>query len=384
MALRIETSRSTGGGGGGGTVQDPTNLWIIPTDEGATAGNTRGVSAVDLQSSRALAAQVASGSCSVISGGYDNMASTNFSVVAGGWNNSSTSSTGAVVGGGYLNLSTGKRSTVAGGQSNTASNNYATVSGGKDNTAQTGYATIGGGALNYAPASYATIGGGTANTTSGTYSAVGGGCGNVSSEFWGTIAGGRDNRSSANYSIVGGGGSNTASATYSVVGGGRFNVASGSYSFVGGGNYGVANKFGQQAHASGKIATTGDAQTSQLVARNQTTDATVTELFLDGVDDRLAIATDTVWVFEATIVARRTDADNEGAGYKISGVIDNNAGTTALIGAISKTTFGEDTAAWDVTAEADDTNDALVIKVTGENAKTINWVAFVRTTEVTG
>ncbi len=36
----------------------------------------------------------------------------------------------------------------------------------------------------------------------------------------------------------------------------------------------------------------------------------------------------------------------------------------------------------DVVIEADDTNDALVIKVTGAAATTLRWVATVRTAEV--
>lgn len=54
------------------------------------------------------------------------------------------------------------------------------------------------------------------------------------------------------------------------------------------------------------------------------------------------------------------------------------------MGGITKTALAEDTAAWDVDVLADDANDALVIKVTGEAAKTINWVARVTTAEVTG
>ena len=49
-----------GGGGGGGTVQN-VNLSIEPTDDGTTAGNARGANAVDLQTDRTAATQVASG-----------------------------------------------------------------------------------------------------------------------------------------------------------------------------------------------------------------------------------------------------------------------------------------------------------------------------------
>lgn len=88
--------------------------------------------------------------------------------------------------------------------------------------------------------------------------------------------------------------------------------------------------------------------------------------------------------FDITNAARRTDADNESAAYKLEGCIDRNGATTALVGSVTKTVIAEDDADWDVTAEADDTNEALVIKVTGEAGKTIRWVARIELTEVNG
>ena len=44
--------------------------------------------------------------------------------------------------------------------------------------------------------------------------------------------------------------------------------------------------------------------------------------------------------------------------------------------------LAEDASAWDVAVEDDNTNDALVIKVTGANSTDIRWVATVMTTEV--
>ena len=70
--------------------------------------------------------------------------------------------------------------------------------------------------------------------------------------------------------------------------------------------------------------------------------------------------------------------------YLITGGIDNNAGTTALVGSVTTTTVAEDTAAWDVTATADDTNDGINVLVTGEASKTIRWVARAEIAEVCG
>jgi hypothetical protein len=219
---------------------------------------------------------------------------------------------------------------------------------------------------------------------SGAAATIGGGSNNKASGDYTTIAGGYDSLASDSYATIGGGTSNTASANSAVVAGGTSNTASGAYSSIPGGRFAVANKQGQIAHTSTRFVADGDAQRSVYVVAATTTNATPTEMFLNVTAGNLTIAQHTTWFFRADIVARRQDADNESAGYTITGVIDNNAGTTALVGSITKTVTAEDTSAWDVTATADNTNDALVITVTGENAKTIYWVAAVYTVEVTG
>jgi len=114
-----------------------------------------------------------------------------------------------------------------------------------------------------------------------------------------------------------------------------------------------------------------------------TTDATETEIFVNGVaDSRITIASGYCYTFMVQISAKRTETSMECAGYKIEGVIKNDSGTTSLVDAPTVTSIAEDDSNWDVTAEADDINDALVIKVTGAASKTINWAATVNLTEV--
>jgi len=139
-------------------------------------------------------------------------------------------------------------------------------------------------------------------------------------------------------------------------------------------------------HDSGNFSSDGDARTGQYVLRAQTTDASVTEMFIDGSSVRLDLPNDSTWAFEITVCARRTDVNDESAYYKFEGAIDRNAtaATTALVQSGGIKTSDEDTAAWDVTLSADTTNGSLKLAVTGEAAKSINWVAFVRTVEVTG
>jgi len=67
-------------------------------------------------------------------------------------------------------------------------------------------------------------------------------------------------------------------------------------------------------------------------------------------------------------------------------MIINDSGTPVFLPATAPlaTVIGEDTAGWDAVVEIDPTTDALIIKVTGEASKTINWVARIVLTEVSG
>ena len=196
---------------------------------------------------------------------------------------------------------------------------------------------------------------------------------------YGTVGGGESN-TAGRYATVAGGEGITASAPHATVGGGMENTASGAGATVPGGYFGEASLRGQMAYASGRFANRGDAQASLYVLRNTTTDATATELFLDGSAEPLTIADGRTLTFDILVVAR--SSTGQSAGYHIQGVIENVGGATSFIGAPTVTTLGEDDATWNVAAQADDTNDALVIKVTGKAGTNIRWVATVRTAEV--
>lgn len=111
---------------GSGAIQ------VRVADSLAAGGNKRGSYAVDLQASRAQAAQVASGVYASIGGGYDNRATTEGASVGGGANNNS-SGTYSHIGGGQFNAVTGYGATIAGGKSNQAvGGNYGAVVGGSE------------------------------------------------------------------------------------------------------------------------------------------------------------------------------------------------------------------------------------------------------------
>ena len=144
--------------------------------------------------------------------------------------------------------------------------------------------------------------------------------------------------------------------------------------------YAAATHYGEMAYASGGFVAIGDAQASVYVMRDTTTDATMTELFLNGTNERLTIASNRAMAFDILIVARSDD--NSSAGYRITGVIERDGGTTHFVGSPDVTTLGENVVTWDAAVIAYDSHDALGILVTGANATTIRWVASVRTTEV--
>jgi hypothetical protein len=187
----------------------------------------------------------------------------------------------------------------------------------------------------------------------------------------------RENPSTPTTPLVAGTNAVAIGSDSSAPGTGTFAVGSGT----------SASIFGSKAFANGSFATAGDAQSGMYVLRNITTNNTATALFLDGTgaSQRLVVGNNSVWTFDILVTARRTDATGGGAGYRFVGVIrkDATAGSTTFVGTPSKTVIGETDAAWDASVTANTTNGDLRVTVTGQNAKTIRWVAVVQTAEVT-
>lgn len=189
---------------------------------------------------------------------------------------------------------------------------------------------------------------------------------------------------------------NTAATRAAAVG---FANNAGSYSFVCGSENNLTTCYGSLgmgAKGLGRRSTeliignnqpgvVGAAQTAVMCAAGTTSDATPTNILLS-LSVPIYVADDSTVAFSILLAARRTDANNESAGYKFEGVIDRNSGaaTTALVGTVTKTVLAEDTVAWDANVTADTTNGAIAITVTGEAAKTIRWVATITLSEATG
>ena len=174
-------------------------------------GYNRGENAVDLQTSRASAAQVASGIysvitggvnnfapalCASVSGGENNAATANYAIIAGGQSNNATGNSSAITGGGF-NLASGTESFIGGGSHNHATETNSVVAGGRENGAYGQLSFIGGGYANLSTAGYAAVAGGNFNKASGLYSFVGSGDENVASGSNSSVVGGSGNYAQA-------------------------------------------------------------------------------------------------------------------------------------------------------------------------------------------
>jgi hypothetical protein len=172
-------------------------------------------------------------------------------------------------------------------------------------------------------------------------------------------------------------------AGYSSVLGGHANTVDQDDATVLGGAHADTDHYGAVVHANGYNAVAGDAQSTFVEAFTVTSDATPTELFLDGLllaSKRFTVASGAVYQFTAQVSGIVSGGGNA-AGYTIHGTIKNNGGTTAIVGTVTYAHTAEDNAAWDVTATADDANDALVLTVTGAAATTVNWHATIHATK---
>ena len=311
-------------------------LYVSPAGTGAlqaqattsstVGGNARGANAVDWQTKRNAASQVASGLGSVICGGEErNTASGQQSFVGTGFNNNS-SAYGATIVAGVNGSNAGNSAFIGAGNAHTIGSNgaYSVVVGGNTNTSSGRYNFIGGGTLNSgtsgttvtSQATTAVTSGSTAVTLSGsnanikvgqlingtgisenTYvSAISGtsltltqnatSTGTPTLVFFtphGVVVGGGNNQATGSYSFIGGGGDagtaanrNVASGDWSTVAGGQGNQATGLYSSVLAGRISTASASDAHAIGSNCIASSTGAVT---MAFTGTANGTVSAVF---------------------------------------------------------------------------------------------------------
>jgi hypothetical protein len=286
----ITTTNLIGISGGQIFVDATGSMSVQPAGTGAlqaqattsttVGGNARGQYAVDFQTYRTAANQVASGNFSVIAGGATNKSTASESFVGAGLGNTASAYTSGVVAGSG-NTASGGNSGIVSGDSNTSSGGFSFIGAGAFNTGAGYYNFIGGGFTNAGTALAAvttqsgTMNATTAVTLSGsnasikvgqyitgtsigsdtyvaaisgtalTLSKVASGSSTSTLSFYtphGVVVGGGNNQATGSYSFIGGGGDagtaanrNVASGDWSVVCGGIKNTASGIASFIGGG-----------------------------------------------------------------------------------------------------------------------------------------------------
>lgn len=113
-----------------------------------------------------------------------------------------------------------------------------------------------------------------------------------------------------------------------------------------------------------------------------TTDETQTEMtvFKSGNTSSLfKLASGEAASFRLNLVARQTDGTGVGSvlSFQATGAIKNIGGTTAIVDAVDSGYIRDSGAsAWAVDIAADNTNDCLSVKVTGEASKDISWSGY--------
>ena len=138
--------------------------------------------------------------------------------------------------------------------------------------------------------------------------------------------------------------------------------------------------------SSGRFSSTGDAQSTKVILRAETTDATPTAMAIDSWGStyaQLNIVPKSAWAFTAMIVAREDATDGtDSAAWKIEGLVRMEAShaTAVLVG--SATTVLSNVPNWNATVSADTTNGILKFEVTGAAATNVRFVATIMTSEV--
>lgn len=164
-------------------------------------------------------------------------------------------------------------------------------------------------------------------------------------------------------------------------------------SWIPGGNY--ATTRGRKcvgAWAGGQFGAVGDAQHAVGVLRRSTSDATQTELSLDGASptwyNRWVLPNNSSYLVRGQVVARQ-DSTGDTAMWEFVACIKRgaSAAATAMVVACTPSQLAVDAgaSAWAVSVDADTTNGSLRFRVTGENSKTIRWVVdILASTELVG
>lgn len=171
---------------------------------------------------------------------------------------------------------------------------------------------------------------------------------------------------------------------------GLFSTATSSFGWAAG-ERASATLYGQFSEASGMFGATGDAQRSRITARRSTTDATPSNLFLDGSSARIVVPANSSGRARVVIVARRATAGAESMTWVRE--VAWQRGVAASTTTIDVQTIGTDRGytggawgagpAWSAAIVADTTNGGFEIQGTGAAATNIRWGSAIDWMEIT-
>ena len=172
----------------------------------------------------------------------------------------------------------------------------------------------------------------------------------------------------------------TASSLYAVAFG--YGTTAGGAESLGMGRFGNARLESMFAQATGRFSSTGDAQATRTVVRRNTTNATPTELQIDGSGPRWTLDDEHTYACTVTVCGRQDSGANNFMAKKAV-LIRRNAGTVALVGSVANLMTDINPGGWGgVTLTADDTNKSLKVQVTGLASTNIRWTALIEAVEV--
>jgi hypothetical protein len=150
---------------------------------------------------------------------------------------------------------------------------------------------------------------------------------------------------------------------------------------IGIGHGGLLHRRGEIVHSNGTFSTYGDAQTSNLISRIETSTNVLTEMLLGATGSVIVINNKTISFFKITLGSVNIiSGDSSIKVYK--GGIKNLAGTASIIGSVVEESVTMDLGAQLWTSIIDANSNYLRIRVSGENGSVIRWVAKVELVEI--
>ena len=121
---------------------------------------------------------------------------------------------------------------------------------------------------------------------------------------------------------------------------------------------------------------------NQYLLTGTTTNATETEIFIDGGATRIPVAVNKTVYYTIDCICRRTDSTGDHGAFFLKGVATNASGTTTDVGSIYEVIVTRSDANFAIDARANNASDSVNIFVTGATGKTVSWSCVVTTMEV--